>query len=81
MSGRTKKRMLKIGGSRVITLPPEWAEKQKSDTVHLIFNDYLLIIPGEQEELIEQIFGRVIRELVEKEKSTKPVIKEVQAHE
>jgi hypothetical protein len=70
-----KKRIIRVGGSRVITLPPEWAEKLKSDTVHLIFNNYLLIIPGGQEKLVESIFSRVIEEIVQKEgKAVNPTV-------
>lgn len=68
MAGRVKRRILSIGGSRAITLPLEWSEKLKSDKVHLIFDRYLLVIPGEMEEEVETIFGRVIKELVKKEK-------------
>lgn len=55
---KMKRRLLRIGYSRAITLPPKWVavHGEENEKVMVLGNDILIIAPAGWEERAEQVF-------------------------
>jgi virulence-associated protein VagC len=63
MAGKIVRRVFKINTSKAITLPPEWSIEE-GESVILLFNRYLLLVPAKYSAQVDSLIDRVIRELV-----------------
>ncbi len=63
MVGRSRRKIIIVGDSKAVTLPPEWVKLLKCREVELIYDDILLIIPNR--ERAEKIADELIKKAVE----------------
>jgi len=72
MVGRSKRRIVKIGTSKGVTLPVEWLDKLDTDEVHVVFDKLLIIFDDEHkaekfaEAYISKVTGVDISRLTKK---------------
>lgn len=77
MGLKLKRKLLRMGQSYAITLPPAWVNYHgaRADEVTIIGNDVLVIAPAGYEQQAENIIRDIERS---QETSTKTINKEVQ---
>jgi virulence-associated protein VagC len=63
MGGKIVRRVFKLNTSKAITLPPEWPI-EVGETVVLLYNRYLLLVPAKYSAQADFIIDRVIQEVV-----------------
>lgn len=69
MSGKTKRKIFKLGGSHVLTLPPEWIKQTKTKEVLVLFDSYMLVVPKAHENTVDKIIEEGIKQAVQKTES------------
>jgi len=64
MSGKTKRKIFKVGRSHVMTLPPEWVKQIETENVLVLFDQYLLVLPDNKQPVVDEIIEGAIKAVV-----------------
>lgn len=60
--GRSKRKIIKVGDSRGITLPPDWLNEKNPTEVHVVYDNLLVVFDNKEdaEKLCERFIEKAI---------------------
>ena len=62
MPSRIKRKIVEVGNSRAVTLPPDWLKKHpECNNVHLVYDSVILVFTDEQADHVDRIFEELIQ--------------------